>query len=58
MNDFQKINIDEKLYKSIVKSLKNFGYESSKVKDVLQSYEGTITKENMSEVITWVIKHM
>ncbi|MFA7717733.1 MAG: Holliday junction branch migration protein RuvA [Candidatus Absconditabacterales bacterium] len=58
MNDFEKINVDEKLYKNIVKSLKNFGYESSKVKEILQKYEGKITPDNMSEVIKRVIQNM
>ncbi|MEI7563229.1 MAG: Holliday junction branch migration protein RuvA [bacterium] len=39
VDDFEKINIDEKLFKDIVKSLKNFGYDSTRVKEILQKYE-------------------
>ena len=35
---------------------KNFGYDSSKVKDLLTKYEWKITKETMPEVIKWIIK--
>jgi Holliday junction resolvasome RuvABC DNA-binding subunit len=41
-----------------VKSLKNFGYEAESVKTTLTKYNGKITKENMSEVIKWVISQM
>jgi Holliday junction DNA helicase RuvA subunit len=58
LEDFEKITVDERLFKDIVKSLKNFGYDTSRVKEVIQKYEGTITKENMSEVIKRIIKNM
>lgn len=58
LDDFEKMNVDEKLFKDIVKSLKNFGYDSSKVKEILQKYDGKITKETMPEVIKWIIKSM
>ena len=58
VEDFEKITVDEKLFKDIVKSLKNFGYDTYKVKEVLQKYDGKITKENMPEVIKWIIKNI
>ena len=58
LEDFDKINVDERLWKDIIKSLKNFGYDSTKVKDVLQKYEGKISKETMPEVIKRIIKNM
>jgi Holliday junction DNA helicase RuvA len=58
MDDFAKINIDEKLFKDIVKSLKSFGYESSRVKEALQNYTQPITKESTPEVIKWIIKNI
>lgn len=58
LDDFEKMNVDEKLFKDIVKSLKNFGYDSTKVKDILTKYEWKITKETMPEVIKWIIKSM
>jgi len=53
--DLQQLNIDQKLYKNIVDSLKNFGYESTKIKEVLQKYPNKITKENITEVIKRII---
>lgn len=47
--------MDQKLFKDIIKSLKNFGYDTDKLKTILQTYPDKITKENMSEVIKWII---
>lgn len=58
LEDFDKMNVDEKLFKDIVKSLKNFGYDSSRVKEILTTYDGKISKETMPEVIKWIIKSM
>jgi len=58
LEDIQKIDIDQKLYKDIVKSLRWFGYDAEKIKDTLQRYDGKITKENMSKVIKRVIGEM
>lgn len=58
LGDFEKINVDERLFKDIVKSLKNFGYESGRVKEVLTKYEWKITKETMPEVIKRIIKNI
>lgn len=58
LDDFEKITIDEKLFKDIIKSLKNFGYESSKVKEVLTKYDWPVSKETMPNVIKWIIKNM
>ena len=56
--EVQKIDMDQKLYKDIIKSLKNFGYDTDKLKTILQTYPDKITKENMSEVIKWIIWQM
>jgi len=56
--DIQKMDVDQKLYKDIIKALKGFGYDGEKIKETLQKYEGKITKENMSEVIKWTIWQM
>jgi len=58
VEDMQGIDIDQKLFKDICKSLKNFGYDTDKVKTVLQSYPEKVTKEKMSEVIKRVIGNM
>lgn len=58
LHDFEKIHIDEKLFKDIVKSLKNFGYDSNRVKEIITKYEWKITKDTMPEVIKWIIKNI
>ena len=57
-DDIQKMDVDQKLYKDIIKSLKGFGYDAERIKETLQKYEGKISKENMSDVIKWTIGQM
>ncbi|HRX64111.1 MAG TPA: helix-hairpin-helix domain-containing protein [Candidatus Absconditabacterales bacterium] len=57
-DDIQKMDIDQKLYKNIISSLRGFGYDTSSIKSTLQKYDGKITKENMSEVIKRVISQI
>jgi len=52
------MDVDQKLYKDIIKSLKGFGYDGDRIKETLQKYEGKISKENMSDVIKWTIGQM
>ncbi len=58
LEDVQKMDIDQKLYKNIVSSLKWFGYDSSSIKSTLQKYDWKITKENISDVIKRVISQI
>lgn len=58
VEDIQRMDIDQKLYKNIVTSLKGFGYGADQVKSTLQKYEGTVTKENVSEVIKRIISQI
>lgn len=58
VEDLQRMDIDQKLYKNIVSSLKGFGYSADQVKMTLQKYEWTVTKDNISEVIKWIISQM
>ncbi len=58
LQDFEKITIDEKLFKNITKSLKNFWYDTYKVKELLTTYEGEISKETIPTVMKRIIKHM
>lgn len=58
LQDVQTMDIDQKLYKDIVKSLKWFGYDSDKIKTILQTYPEKITKTNMAEVIKRIIGQM
>jgi len=58
LEDVQKMDIDQKLYKNIISSLKWFGYDTSSIKSTLQRYDGKITKDNMAEVIKRVISEI
>ncbi|MFA6255784.1 MAG: Holliday junction branch migration protein RuvA [Candidatus Absconditabacterales bacterium] len=55
VEDIQRMDIDQRLYKNIVTSLKGFGYGVDQIKSTLQRYEGTVTKDNISEVIKRII---
>jgi len=57
-DDIQRMDVDQRLYKDIIKSLRGFGYDAERIKTTLQRYEGKISKENMSEVIKWIISQM
>lgn len=58
VEDIQNIDIDQKLYKDIIKSLKWLGYDVSSIKSTLQKYDWKISKENMTQVIKRVISQM
>lgn len=58
VEDMQRMDIDQKLYKNIVTSLKGFGYSADSIKSTLQKYEGTVSKDNISEVIKRIISQM
>ena len=64
LDDIQRMDVDQRLYKDIIKSLRGFGYDAERIKGTLQKYEGhgpdggKISKENMSEVIKRVISQM
>ncbi len=58
IEDVQKMDIDQKLYKSIVSSLKGFWYSSDQITSALQRYEGKISKENIPTVIKRIISNI
>lgn len=58
VEDMQKMDIDQKLYKNIVTSLKGFGYGAEQIKSTLQKYEGPVTKDTMPEVIKRIISQI
>ena len=55
IEDVQKMDIDQKLYRNIVNSLKSLWYDTNSIKSTLQKYNWKITKENMTDVIKRVI---
>lgn len=57
-DDIQRMDIDQRLYKNIVSSLKGFGYGADQIKATLQRYEGTVTKDNVPEVVKRIISQI
>lgn len=57
-DDIDKLDIDQKFYKDIISSLKWLGYEVSKIKKLLQSCPIELKKENLWEIIKWVIDNI
>lgn len=53
-----EVEQDQKLFKAVVKSLQNLGYDSARVKEVLKTYPQKLEKEQLAEVVKWVIKEM
>lgn len=58
LEEVSQMNLNQKLFKDIVKTLKGLGYETEVVKEKLLKYHEPLTKENMSEVIKWLISQM
>lgn len=58
IDDVQKMDIDQKLYRNIVNSLKWLWYDTNSIKSILQKYDWKITKENMTKVIKRVISEI
>ena len=51
-----EVEQDQKLFKAVVKSLQNLGYEAARVKEVLKTYPHKLEKDQLAEVVKWVIK--
>jgi len=50
--------VDQKLFKDIIKSMRDFGYDADSVKKVLLTYKEPITKEKMPEIIKRIISQL
>ena len=53
-----QIDQDQKLFKSVSKSLQNFWYDSVRVKELLRNYPEKLTEENLPNVVKWVISEI
>lgn len=53
-----EVEQDQKLFKAVVKSLQNLGYEVARVKEVLKTYPHKLEKDQLAEIVKWVIKEM
>ncbi len=58
IEEYQKLDIDEKLYKQIISALKALGYDKDLIREKLDTYPEKITKENRDEVIRTIIKEI
>lgn len=53
-----EVEQDQKLFKAVVKSLQNLGYEPVRIKEVLKMYPHKLEKDQLAEVIKRVIKEI
>ena len=58
VNELSSLDVDQKLFKDIVKSMRWLGYEAESVKKVLLTYKETITKEKVPEIIKRIISQL
>lgn len=58
IDDLEKINIDEKLYKNILNSLKTLGYDASQIKLAIKNYQGNLSQDEMWDILKQLIKSM
>lgn len=56
--DLSVLDVDQKLFKDIVKSMRNFWYDAESVKKVLLTYKEPITKDKMSDIIKRIISQL
>lgn len=56
--DITKINTDNKVFNNIVKTLTTMGYEKEKVSQALHSYPEEIKKDNVQEIVIWLINSL
>ena len=54
----ESIDTKHKIFKSVVKTLKNLGYDATKVQEVLRTYEGNLDQADLSEVVKWTISRL
>ena len=54
----ESIDTKHKIFKSVVKTLKNLGYDATKVQEVLRNYEGDLDQADLSEVVKWTISRL
>ena len=52
------VDQNQKLFKSVVKSLQNLGYDGQQVKSVLSTYPENLENSDLADVIKWVISKM
>ena len=58
VGELSSLDVDQKLFKDIVKSMRGFGYDADSVKKVLLTYKEPITKEKIPEIIKRIISQL
>lgn len=58
LDEVHQIDINQKLFRDILKTLKGLWYEGEIVKNKLSEYKQPLTKENMSQVIKRIISQI
>lgn len=58
VNELSSLDVDQKLFKDIVKSMRWLWYEAESVKKVLLTYKEPITKEKIPEIIKRIISQL
>ncbi|HMT27594.1 MAG TPA: helix-hairpin-helix domain-containing protein, partial [Candidatus Absconditabacterales bacterium] len=56
--DLEKLDIDAKLLKDITKSMKQLGYEANAVKDGLKKIPFKLSRDNLAEILKWLMKNI
>lgn len=54
-SDIKKLDIDDKLFKSIVATMKNMGRNANTVRKKLSECPITLDKEHLQEIVKWLI---
>lgn len=58
VEELTTLDIDQKLFKDIVKSLRWLWYDADSIKKVLLTYKDPITRENMPKIIKRIISQL
>ena len=58
LSQASSIDVNQKLFKAVVKSLKNLGYDGQNVKAILSQYQWDLEKADLAEVVKRVISQL
>ena len=58
LSQASSIDVNQKLFKAVVKSLKNLGYDGQNVKAILSQYQWDLDQADLAEVVKWVISQL
>ena len=58
VEELSSLDIDQKMFKDIVKSLRGLWYDADSIKKVLLTYKDSITREKMPDIIKRIISQL